>query len=102
MHEHYLHVLVRLHRVHAIHLLVKLLKKLYGDLLVIFYNVYPPIYNFGTLVLYIELYNLLKQSIVLVDESLFNLGSFGLLNIQAKTRLADTKLIIDLGILFLF
>ena len=51
MHEHYLHVLVRLHRVHAIHLLVKLLKKLYGDLLVIFYNVYPPIYNFGTLVL---------------------------------------------------
>ena len=51
MHKHNLHVLVRLHRIHAIHLLVKLLKKLNGNLLVMFYDVDPPIYNFGTLVL---------------------------------------------------
>ena len=51
MHEHNLHVLVRLHRIHTIHLLVKLLKQLNGHLLIMFYDIDPPINNFGTLIL---------------------------------------------------
>jgi hypothetical protein len=51
MHKHNLHVLVRLHRIHTIHLLVKLLKQLNGHLLIMFYDIDPPINNFGTLIL---------------------------------------------------
>jgi hypothetical protein len=63
VHQHYLHVLIRLNRIHSVHLLIQFLQQLNRYLLIEFHNIYSAVWSlhqFRILVFQIDLDNFLQ------------------------------------------